>query len=166
MGTLTEILMGLLVVVMLLPAVIVEVYAQAIPPGIENLLPDDTTGTTEAPPLSSAEDIENLYNSRIGATQTSLQIMNTTRQQCEADGFFTTSCISLIYDSPTTVVFDGALLLLETGTILEGGRYWPNPYIWRAVDQFKQQGYSLLSVELEGQGSRGNPHTIIVVMSK
>jgi hypothetical protein len=55
----------------------------------------------------------------------------------------------LIYESQNTVVFDGELLLLEIGSILEGGKYWNNPYIWRVVDQFKQQGYSLLSVNLK-----------------
>lgn len=137
----------------------VPVYAQTItPPPVDDLLSDATVAT--------GNQTESLYNSRIGPTQTSLQIVNNTRQQCQADGFVSVSCISLIYDSPTTVVFDGSLLLLEIGSIFEGGKYWPNPYIWRVVDAFKAEGYTLVSTELEGQGSRGNPHTIIVVMEK
>jgi len=43
---------------------------------------------------------------------------------------------------------------------------WDNPYIWRAVDQFKAQGYSITSTELMGQGSQGNPYAWVIVMSK
>ena len=143
----------------MISSLFVPIYAQTLPsPSGENLLPDAT--------IASGTDIESLYNSRIGATQASQQIVNTTRQQFEGDGFVGISCISLIYESPNTLVFDGELLLIEIGSILQGGKYWPNPYVWRAVDAFKAQGYTLVSTELEGQGSRGNPHSWNIVMSK
>jgi hypothetical protein len=140
----------------------VPVYAQTLPPSLPSL--GDSSGT-----LASDAEIEALYNSRIGTTESTKQIINTTRQQCEADNFLGISCISMIYESPNTIIFEGDLLLLEIGSISDitsGPKYWPNPYVWRAVDQFKGQGYALLSTELEGQGSQGNPHKLYIVMSK
>jgi hypothetical protein len=66
-----------------------------------------------------------------------------------------------MYESDTTVVLNGDLLIAEIG-----GGLIDNPFIWQAVDEFKTQGYAVDSVILSGQGSQGNPHDVYVVMSK
>jgi len=70
-------------------------------------------------------------------------------------------CVTVVYESPTTLVLVGDLLVVQFG-----GGYGGNPFIWQAVDGFKAQGYTLNSVLLSGQGSQGNPHEWYIVMSK
>lgn len=72
-------------------------------------------------------------------------------------------CVSAVHESPRTIVLQGNLLIVQTGT---GILYTDNPYIWQAVDGLKNQGYTLTSVQLAGQGSQGNPHDWYIVMSK
>ena len=70
-------------------------------------------------------------------------------------------CITVVHESPTTIVLTGDLLIVQFG-----GGYGDNPIIWQAVDKFKAQGYTLNSAVLTGQGSQGNPHSWYIVMSK
>jgi hypothetical protein len=136
----------------------VSVYAQTTP--------------SEDPFASARESdrqAEERYYGLFNPTQTALQIINSVRQECESANFIGSSCVSLEYESPNTVVLSGDLLILDTAGLLTGGGgggYWPNPYVWKAVDGFKGLGYSLTFTELGGQGSRGNPHEYILVMSK
>jgi hypothetical protein len=129
-----------------------------------------TTGSED--PLASAREsdrqAEEGYYGLFNPTQAALQIINSVRQECEAANFIGSACVSLEYESPNTVVLNGDRLMLNTTGLLSGGGggYWPNPYIWKAVDGFKGLGYSLTLTELGGQGSRGNPHEYILVMSK
>ena len=69
-------------------------------------------------------------------------------------------CVSIVYESPTTIVLNGELLIVQTGG------YTDNPFFWQAVDGFKAQGFTIDTVAVTGQGSRGNPHELFVVMSK
>ena len=130
-----------------------------------------TTGSED--PLASAREsdrqAEERYYGLFNPTQAALQIINSVRQECEAANFIGSACVSLEYESPSTVVLNGDKLILDTTGLLTGGGSggnWPNPYIWKAVDGFKALGYSLTFTELGGQGSRGNPHDYVLVMSK
>ncbi|MDQ4067178.1 MAG: hypothetical protein M3114_06285 [Thermoproteota archaeon] len=137
------------------PSLYVTVYAQTTP--------------SEDPFASARESYrlaEERYYALFNPTQTTLQIINSVRQECEAANFIGSVCISLEYESPNTVVLNGDRLILDTTGLLTGGGYWPNPYIWKAVDGFKGLGYSLTFMELGGQGSQGNPHEYILVLSK
>ncbi len=71
-----------------------------------------------------------------------------------------TSCLFLVYESATTVVLNGDLIIPSAGLNIN------NPFIWQAVDEFKVQGYRVDSVIVSGQGSQANPHELYVVMSK
>ena len=57
---------------------------------------------------------------------------------------------------------EGIQETIESG---ETGNY-PNIYLWQAVDKFKEQGYTVTSIMLSGQGTQGNPHQFFVVLSK
>jgi len=72
-------------------------------------------------------------------------------------------CVSVVHDSPTTLVLQGNLLLLPTQV---GGDIINNFFIWQAVDRFKAQGYTLNSALLAGEGTQPNPHIWYLVMSK
>jgi hypothetical protein len=69
-------------------------------------------------------------------------------------------CVSAVYASPKTVLVTGHLIIETT----DGNQQ--NPFIWLAVDGFKALGYSISSIQLSGQGSQGNPHDWLIVMSK
>jgi hypothetical protein len=74
-------------------------------------------------------------------------------------------CVSLVYESPRMIiVVGGSLLTVESTSQFAGD--WNNLFIWKVMDSFKELGYSLISVELGGQGIENNPHTWYVVMSK
>jgi hypothetical protein len=135
-GVLTEIIMGLIVTVLLAVAM-TEAYAQTT---------TSTTTTSEIPLTAPAQ-----------------QIIADAQTQCsqEVGVLAPLLCVSVVHESPNTVVLNGQLLLLEGVT-----GYVDNPFIWRAVDGFRGQGYTLTSAELSGQGSQGNPHSWYIVLSK
>ena len=111
------------------------------------------------------------------------QIMNSTLIDCLQAGFFDYQCATLVHESPTTVVLNGEALILggdprlfesfenpETSSSFDPesspiGNY-PNPFLWRVVDGFKAQGYTIDSVAVGGVGSQGNPNEFFVIMSK
>jgi hypothetical protein len=110
-------------------------------------------------------NLDQPYLEQINASQLARGIIDAVRNECQAvglDGFF---CVRLIYESPKTVLLEGQLLVENlTGGADAGATQ--NPYFWKAVDGFKDQGYTITTVELSGQGSVGNPHEWLVVMSK
>jgi hypothetical protein len=138
-----------------------NVYAQQLQGG---LIPDETLSDLQA----ADAEAEAKHLARFSPTQQGLAIITSVRNDCEANRFIGNSCISLEYQSGSTLVLEGERLLLDFQTIgtADGGGNWPNPYIWKAVDQFKAQGYTILSTELGGQGSQGNPHDWFIVMQK
>ncbi len=133
----TEIIMGLLMVAVLLSVMITTTEVYA--------------QIIAAPPAT---------------TTTTQQIISEVQSACDE----TTSlaelvslCVFAVHESPITLVLQGNLLLLPTEV---GGAIIDNTFIWQAVDRFKAQGYTLNSVLLSGEGTRGNPHTWYIVMSK
>ncbi len=70
----------------------------------------------------------------------------------------TTQSVELVYDSPTTIVFRGDLLIQFTSL--------PNTKIWQAVDLLKDEGHQINQIVNTGSGTPGNPHTLYIIMSK
>ena len=113
------------------------------------------------------------YNAAYGQTQTTpQQIVDNTKAECaslisapadvpEIRTVLAESCISLVHESPTMVVLTGDLLISTSPAL-----YSDNVSIWKAVNNIKDSGYSITSVEVAGQGSQANPHKLYVVMSK
>jgi hypothetical protein len=135
-----DLIMGLLTTVLL--TAVATVYAQ-----------------TATEPLSTATTT----TSEISLSAAAQQIIANAQTDCsqEVGTLAPILCVSVVHESPNTVVLYGQLLLLEGAT-----GYVDNPFIWRAVDGLKGQGYSLTSTMHSGQGSQGNPHSWYIVMSK
>ncbi len=68
----------------------------------------------------------------------------------------------VIYQSPTTVVLEGEKLSVNAS---QGG-YVNNEFLWQGVDLVKQYGYEIDSVATSGLGTRDNPTSFHVIMSK
>lgn len=102
------------------------------------------------------------------ASAASIQIIEEVRGEYESSNFrfIGSQCVTLVYESPTTVVLDAGPLLISTDFSRSLSGNWDNPFVWKAVDHFKALGYLVTSVELGGQGSQGNPHNWHIVMSK
>jgi hypothetical protein len=130
--------------------------------------------------IEEAEAQQQLQRSMITGTisPTAQQIIDAVKAECaktvsldtlpggepvspELNDVFVDECLFLLYESATTVVLNGDLLIRSSP-----GLYIDNPFIWQAVDEFKVQGYKVDSVMVSGQGSQGNPHELYVVMSK
>jgi hypothetical protein len=101
------------------------------------------------------------------ATSTTQQIISEVQSACdETTGLaeLVSLCVSVVHESPTTVVLQGSLLLLPT---VIGGDTIDNYFIWQAVDRFKAQGYTLNSAQVVGQGTTSDDrYTWYIVMSK
>jgi hypothetical protein len=139
-GSFSDVIMGLLTAAaVLLPSLVTttEVYAQQS---------QNATTTTTTLTATTQQIIDEVYAACTQVTQA--EVLNPT-------------CVTVVYESPTTLVLAGDLLVVQFG-----GGYGGNPFIWQAVDGFKAQGYTLHSVLLSGQGSQGNPHEWFIVMSK
>lgn len=103
------------------------------------------------------------------ASPTAVQIIDSVKAECaktiefqpdpqiDLESVLVDSCLFLLYESATTVVLNGDLLINQSP-----GVHIDNPFIWQAADEFKTQGYIIDSVSLAGQGSRGNPHELYV----
>jgi hypothetical protein len=103
-------------------------------------------------------------------TTAATQIVESAKADCatkirsdvpELKTIYTEACISLVHNSPTMVVLTGDLLV-NTAALA----YADNTSFWKAVNDLKNAGYTISSVELAGQGNQGNPHKLYVVMSK
>jgi hypothetical protein len=132
---LTEIIMGLLTAVAL-GVFMTEAYAQQ----------NTTTNTNTTLTATTQQIIDEAHAACTQVTQA--EVLNPI-------------CVTVVYESPTTLVLVGDLLVVQFG-----GGYGGNPFIWQAVDGFKAQGYTLHSVLLSGQGTQVNPHEWYIVMSK
>ncbi|MGH9952091.1 MAG: hypothetical protein ACRD5J_10720 [Nitrososphaeraceae archaeon] len=66
------------------------------------------------------------------------------------------TCASIIYESDSRIVF--------VGDLIKSLSY--NVAIWLVVDMLETEGFGIDSIELTGQGSKGNPHSYLIVMSR
>ena len=64
--------------------------------------------------------------------------------------------VDVIYESNTTVVFEGDLI--------EDYEY--NKGIWAAMDFMKDEGFKVVDIMRTGEGTEDNPNTVFVTMSK
>jgi hypothetical protein len=94
------------------------------------------------------------------------EIINNTQAECEQAQFRPTGCVILVYESPTTVVLNGRVLIFGGSPETESRAYYPNPFLWNAVDGFKAQGYTITSIEISGAGNRSSLNDFHVIMSK
>jgi hypothetical protein len=157
MGLGTDITMGLLLTaanVVLLSVLVTaeEVYAQTTTPpeGAE----ESTTSTTVfgTPPTQSI-------------SPSAQQIINNAKAECEAAYFFQPRCVELAYESPTTVVLRGLVIMFGGHPEGETQFFYSNPFLWKAVDAFKAQGYEITDVEVSVLGKSANSE-FNVIMSK
>jgi hypothetical protein len=137
----------LLLVVAVLPATFV--YAQTT-------TANNTTGNT-----TTTAPIQQLVTPPSAAAQ---QIINNTQTECKQAQFPPRKCVILVYESPTTVVLNGEVLIFGGGA--EGIGNYPNPFLWRAVDAFKAQGYTISAIGMSGAGNKSSLNEFHVIMSK
>ena len=67
------------------------------------------------------------------------------------------ACIQVIYESPDRVVLTGDL-------ITSAGEY--NSGIWKAIDGLETAAWSVENVLITGEGSKANPHSYVITMTK
>ena len=94
------------------------------------------------------------------------QIINNTKAECEQAQFFQPRCVQLVYESPTTVVLTGLVIIFGGSAESESQAFHPNSFLWNAVDAFKAQGYSITDVEITVLGNRSTNSEFNVIMSK
>jgi hypothetical protein len=94
------------------------------------------------------------------------QIINNTQAECEQEQFRPRGCVILVYESPTTVVLNGRVLIFGGNPETESRGFYPNPFLWNAVDDFKAQGYTITGIEMNVVGNRSSDNEFHVVMSK
>jgi hypothetical protein len=117
--------------------------------------PNNTTGNTTTTPAPIQ---------LVTPSAAAQQIINNTQAECVQAQFSPRRCVILVYESPTTVVLNGDVLIFG-GSAESIGRY-PNPFLWRAIDGFKAQGYTITTIEMSGVGNKSNPNEFHVIMSK
>ena len=66
-------------------------------------------------------------------------------------------CVYVLHESPNRIVLEGDYITLMN-------EY--NPEIWNTVELLEGQGFQLDSTLLAGQGTQGNPHKYVIVMTK
>jgi hypothetical protein len=127
------------------------VYAQTT---TSNTTAANTTGnaTTTSTPLQLVEP-----------SAAAQQIINNTQAECEQAQFSPRQCVILVYESPTTVVLNGLIKIF--GGSAESQRNYPNPFLWNAVDDFKAQGYTITTIEMNVVGNRSSNNEFHVIMS-
>jgi hypothetical protein len=112
-----------------------------------------TTNTTASAPIQL-----------ITPSAAAQQIINNTKAECEQAQFLQLRCVTLIYESPTTVVLRGLVSIFGGSTGAKG--FQPNPYLWNAVDGFKAQGYAITDIEMIRGGNKSSDDEFNVIMSK
>lgn len=77
---------------------------------------------------------------------------------------FNKSGVEVAYESPTTIMLSGELLLTISPESTSGVF---NSAIWAAMDLLKNQyGFKVQQVMTSGQGSVGNPTKVYILMTK
>ena len=92
------------------------------------------------------------------------QIINNTKAECAQAQFRPGGCVNLVYESPTTVVMNGNALIF--GGSAEKKTLNLNPFLWKAVDGFKAQGYTITSIVMREIDNDSSHDVFSVIMSK
>jgi|SRR5215213_9640165 len=147
MKNVTNSMMAVIAIVAVLPTTFV--YAQPTTTPAE----EPATTTTTSPPIQL-----------VTPSAAAQQIINTTKAECEQAQFRQARCVILVYESPTTVVLNGLIKIF--GGSAEIPRFYPNPFLWNAVDGFKAQGYTITAIEMNVVGNKSSDNEFHVIMSK
>ncbi len=127
------------------------VYAQTTTTTTPEEEEESTTTTISVPQLATP-------------SATAQQIIDTTKAECEIAQFNQPRCVILVYESPTTVVLSGLISIF--GGSPESRGFYPNPFLWDAVDGFKAQGYTISDIEMNTVGNKSSDNEFHVIMSK
>jgi hypothetical protein len=120
--------------------------------------------TTTANTTSNATTTTSAAIQLVTPSAAAQQIINNTQAECVQAQFLPRQCVTLVYESPTTVVLNGAVSIF--GGSAESRGFHPNPFLWKAVDGFKAESYTITAIEMTGAGNSSNPIIFRVIMSK
>jgi hypothetical protein len=150
MKKITSLIVTVIVIVAVLPTTFV--YAQTT---TSNTTAANTTGnaTTTIAPIQS-----------VTPSAAAQEIINNTKAECVQAQFRQAKCVLLVYESPTTVVLNG--LIKVFGGSAGTPRHYPNPFLWNAVDDFKAQGYTISTIEMNVVSNKSSDNEFHVIMSK
>jgi hypothetical protein len=151
MKKITSLIVTVIVIVAVLPTTFV--YAQTT---TSNTTAANTTGnatTTTTAPIQS-----------VTPSAAAQEIINNTKTECVQAQFRQARCVVLVYESPTTVVLNG--LIKVFGGSAGTPRLYPNPFLWNAVDDFKAQGYTITTIEMNVVSNKSSDNEFNVIMSK
>jgi hypothetical protein len=154
----------LLLVVAVLPATFVYAQTNTTTTTTPEEETTTTANTTANATTSNATTTTAPIQQLVTPSTAAQQIINNTQAECVQAQFFPRQCVILVYESPTTVVLNGEVLIFG-GTGESMGNY-PNSFLWRAVDGFKAQGYIITTIGMSGAGTRVSPNEFHVIMSK
>ena len=150
MKKITSLIVIVIVIVAVLPTTFV--YAQTT---TSNTTAANTTGnaTTTTAPIQL-----------VTPSAAAQEIISNTEAECEQAQFRQVRCVVLVYESPTTVVLNGLVKIF--GGSAESQRNYQNPFLWRAVDGFKAQGYTISTIEMNVVSNKSSDNEFNVIMSK
>ena len=152
MKKITSLIVIVIVIVAVLPTTFV--YAQTT----------TTSNTTAANTTGNATTTTTAPIQLVTPSAAAQEIINNTKAECQQAQFRQARCVILVYESPTTVVLNGRVLIFGGGP--ESRDYYPNPFLWNAVDDFKAQGYTITSIGISGVGNGSSLNDFHVIMSK
>jgi hypothetical protein len=150
----TSLIVTVIAIIAVLPTTFVYAQTNTTTTEQESTIANNTTGNATT----------NATMQLVTPSATAQQIINNTRAECEQAQFFQRRCVDLIYESPTTVVLNGLVLIF--GGSPESRGLYPNPFLWKAVDAFKAEGYTITAIEISGAGNRSTADQFHVIMSK
>ena len=143
----TSSMVTVIAIVAVLPTTFV--YAQ---PTTTTTTPEEEPATTTTAPIQL-----------VTPSSAAQQIINSTKAECVQAQFSPRGCVILVYESPTTVVLRGEAAIF--GGSAETPRLYPNTFLWKAVDGFKAQGYTI-TIGMSRAYNISNSNMIDVIMSK
>ena len=144
--------------------VIVIVIVAVLPTTFVYAQTTTTSNTTAANTTGNATTTTTAPIQLVTPSAAAQEIINNTKAECQQAQFRPRGCVILVYESPTTVVLNGRVLIF--GGSPESRDFYPNPFLWNAVDGFKAQGYTITSIGISGAGNGSSLNDFHVIMSK
>jgi hypothetical protein len=162
MKKITSLIVTVIVIIAVLPTTFV--YAQTT---TSNTTAANTTGnatTTTTPEEENSTATTSAPIQSVTPSAAAQQIINNTKAECEQARFLQARCVILVYESPRTVVLKGLIAIY--GGNPENRALHPNPFLWTAVDDFKAQGYTISTIEMNVVSNKSSDNEYHVIMSK
>jgi hypothetical protein len=153
MKKITSLIVTVIVIVAVLPTTFVYAQTTTSNTTAANTTGNATTTTTTTAPIQL-----------VTPSAAAQEIISNTKAECQQAQFRQVRCVVLVYESPTTVVLNGLVKIFggSAGT----PRLYPNPFLWNAVDDFKAQGYTISTIEMNVVSNKSNDNEFNVIMSK